>query len=201
MREKIEKYIKWKKVFLMIIAVYSVAAILVSAEYIFEYVPMDSSLFEVKLTNDEQWHGKYCLFINGENMDIVNYNDYMGDLDENGNPNVKLCVILYELKQLTHAILLFLIFILVYFLFEDVVDLLSKKNLARIRKIGILSILLTILPNGIVAIGKSNYFIDIESSVTPFPYVFLIGVFLIIFARLLEYWNTTGKDDVNITKI
>jgi len=48
---------------------------------------------------------------------------------------------------------------------------------------------------------KLDYFGATENIVSRFPYAFLIGVFLIILARLLEYWYDPEEEVTNSNRI
>ena len=102
--------IKIKKINIMIYLLICIMIVMTgySVFNVINYSGKAAADFEVKKATEEGFNGNYCLYINGENYTLVDYNNY-SKLDKKGQNNVKMCFIIDEIET---AIRFFMIILL-----------------------------------------------------------------------------------------
>ena len=113
--EKVQKGIKTDTIILKVICIFFGLIVLVRVGNIIEYAGRADSDFQVKLADTDTTNGtrNYYLFIAGEQYYSVDYNLY-GRLDSEGNTNVKVNVIMEEIKGMLNCLIIECIFFVIY---------------------------------------------------------------------------------------
>jgi ABC-type sugar transport system permease subunit len=192
---KIEKKVKGDRFFINLVLIIMIAMASSTVINIIKYSLKNPESFEVKFVNDENFKGLYCLFIDGENFKIVDYNDYLSSVDENGNTNIKMCVIIQEIGTLIRTIIMSIIFYFAYLILDNIMEPFSNKNIKRFRFMAVLTMLLAILPAFFMIFIKSIYFsnINIKLSYNNF-FILMMGILLGIISEIFKYGHELQEE-------
>ena len=167
---------------------------------------MSGSSFEVKLvpTDTVNNTNNYYLYINGEQYYPVDYNNY-GRLDDTGNTNVKVNIIMDNVNGIVKSILIEIIFILLYIMLSRVkrgLTPFSMKNVWILRYVAMSSFLLALFPVVVEMVGSIIMFqyITIGYSSLNF-YIISIGVVFGIISEIFKYGCEIQEDINQIAQI
>lgn len=138
----------------------------------------------------------YSLYKNNERMWDIDYNRYAAT-DENGNQDIRYCVLMDEAKNLSYAILLGAMLIIAIVIAAASADgtPFTRKNARRIQWIGVLQFGLAIIP-GLVWFLMSFFRFEhtsIRLTMTSF-YMFAIGVAVMILAQVFDHGVRLQED-------
>lgn len=138
----------------------------------------------------------YELYRNDEHVCDVDFNEF-NLLDENGNTDYWYCLLIQDVRNLSYAIILCIMLIVVFVIVNDTVGgtPFTHQNANRIRLIGILQFALAIVP-GLVAfimkIVKFEYS-SLRLQWTGF-YMFIIGFAIMTLAQVFDYGIRLQED-------
>lgn len=156
---------------------------------------MSSESFEVKMVDEGSLKGLYCLFIDGQNWDTVDYNEYLANVDENGNINIKMCVIIQEIGTLIKSIIMAIIFCFAYLILVNLCEPFSKKNIYRLRIIAVLTMLLALLPESVMIIVKLVVFYNVNIRISQINFfVLMTGVLLGVISEIFNYGHELQEE-------
>lgn len=180
---------KGDSIFIFIIICLMLAIAANAVIEIIQHTNKDTSAFEVKMVEDN-WGGKYCLFIEGENYMPVNYNVYMY-VDENGDTNPKMCLIIHELGIAVNAVMMGFIFLLSYFVLKNSIEQgtpFIKKNVTILRIIAVMTMLVAIIPECIKMITMLVVFNKGTVNFTQVNFfVLIVGVLIGVISEIFHY--------------
>ena len=158
----------------------------------------DSYEIRYELAMDTVTNGQqvYKLYKNGEYMADVDPNQYER-LDDNGNMDVRYCVLMEEAKRLTYSIILgammFVVMMIVISTGQG--SPFTHENAKRIRLIGALQFALAIAP-GLVPFLMS--FFKFEYAYMPLTlngfYMLVIGFAIMVIAQVFDYGVKLQED-------
>lgn len=190
--EKVQKGIKSDTIVLWVMCIFFGLAICARISNIIEYTRMPASQFQLKLADTETVNGtqNYYLFIEGEQYYPVEYNLY-GRLDSTGNTNVKINVIMEEMKSLINCLIIESILIVLYQMLSTIKagdSPFQKKSVKALRIVAVLSILLAVLPPIVECISSfvAFQYLSFESSSIDI-YVLAIGAVFGILSEIFRY--------------
>ncbi|MBQ2101498.1 MAG: DUF2975 domain-containing protein [Lachnospiraceae bacterium] len=161
----------------------------------------DSYEIRYELAMDTVTNGQqvYKLYKNGEYMADVDPNQYER-LDDNGNMDVRYCVLMEEAKRLTYSIILGAMMLVVMVIVGSTGkgSPFTHSNAKRIRLIGALQFALAIVP-GLVMFLMS--FFKFEYAYLPFTlngfYMLVVGFAIMVIAQVFDY-GVKLQEDVDL---
>ena len=161
----------------------------------------DSYEIRYELAMDTVTNGQqvYKLYKNGEYMADVDPNQYER-LDDNGNMDVRYCVLMEEAKRLTYSIILgaMMLVVMVIVGSTGMGSPFTHSNAKRIRLIGALQFALAIVP-GLVTFLMS--FFKFEYAYLPFTlngfYMLVVGFAIMVIAQVFDY-GVKLQEDVDL---
>lgn len=138
----------------------------------------------------------YELFRNGEHVRDVDINEF-NLLDENGNTDVKYCLLIQDVRNLSYVIILTVMLIVVIVIVNDSIDNapFSRQNAKRIRLIGVLQFANAIVP-GLVSFTMKFFkfeYASIDFQWTHF-YMFIIAFAIMSLAQVFDYGVRLQED-------
>jgi len=138
----------------------------------------------------------YELYRNDEHVCDVDFNEF-NLLDENGNTDYWYCLLIQDVRNLSYAIILCIMLIVVIVIVNDTVGgtPFTHQNANRIRLIGILQFALAIVPGLVAFIMK---FVKFEYSSLRLQwtgfYMFIIGFAIMTLAQVFDYGIRLQED-------
>ncbi|MBQ1850417.1 MAG: DUF2975 domain-containing protein [Lachnospiraceae bacterium] len=158
----------------------------------------DSYEIRYELAMDTVTNGQqvYKLYKNGEYMADIDPNQYER-LDDNGNMDVRYCVLMEEAKRLTYSIILGAMMLVVMVIVNSTGkgSPFTHSNTKRIRLIGALQFALAIVP-GLVMFLMS--FFKFEYAYLPFTlngfYMLVVGFAIMVIAQVFDYGVKLQED-------
>ena len=173
--------------------------LLFQVKYFFEALTTAEERYEIRLqqplgmTNGQQI---YSLYKDGEYKYDADINEY-GLLDENGNTDLRYCVLMEESSRLAYSAILCAMMIVVIQLIQNATasSPFTHKNANRIRLIGGLQFALAIVPGLVVFLMKffrfqySNLHFDQKSF-----FMLTIGFAIMVLAQVFDYGVKLQED-------
>lgn len=197
--EKVQKGIKTDTIILKVICIFFGLIVLVRVGNIIEYAGRADSDFQVKLADTDTTNGtrNYYLFIAGEQYYSVDYNLY-GRLDSEGNTNVKVNVIMEEIKGMLNCLIIECIFLVIYQMLWRIKagdSPFGKKSVVSLRWAAVLSIMLALVPTVVEGISSVVMFqyVCFRSNSINF-YICSIGVVFGILSEIFRYGCTLQEE-------
>lgn len=203
MRKKIEnpeKKTLRRYRFMCILSYMIMMLLLFQARDFIEAVFAKSDSYEIRyeLAMDTVTNGQqvYKLYKNGEYMSDINPNQYER-LDENGNMDIRYCVLMEEAKKLSYSLILGAMMLVVILIANSTGQgtPFTHENAKRIRLIGMLQFALAIVP-GLVSFFMS--FFKFEYAYAPLTlngfYMFIIGFAIMVLAQVFDYGVKLQED-------
>jgi len=194
--EKIRKGIKADSIFIFIVILILTVLTIVSVADVIRYSQKDSSAFEMKLDkvmNRED----YCLFIDGENHTMVDYNEY-GNIDESGNTNEKMCLIIDSTGNAVSSIMMAVLFLIAYFMMQNIVKEgkpFSRKNIKRLRIMSIIIMLAALIPGSVKLLMTFAVFLNVTVQFSQISFLVLVlGVLLGVISEVFRYGYELQED-------
>ena len=138
----------------------------------------------------------YTLYKNDESYGDVDINEYTL-LDEDGNPDLKYCVLMHQAKRLTYSLILGAMMIVVIAIANSAIGAspFTHKNANRIRLIGALQFALAIVP-GLVRFLMCFFrfqYVNATMDINGF-YMFAIGFAIMTLAQVFDYGVKLQED-------
>ena len=193
--EKIKKRVKGDRRFIEFILFAMVGLAATAIMDIVKYAGKSPDQFEVRMADDESFKGYYCLYIDGESWDTVDYNEFMTTVDENGNTNIKMCVIIQETGKLIRTIIMGFIFYFAFLILDNIFEPFSKRNIRRLRVIAVLTMLLAIVPAAAMLIFKMVVFSHVNLGFSQINFfVLMTGILLGIISEIFKYGHELQED-------
>ncbi|MFA6942216.1 MAG: DUF2975 domain-containing protein [Clostridiaceae bacterium] len=202
MNNKLDKFSKKinRDSIIIYLAIFIMIGVMVSPIInIINYVGKDPVNFEVKIAKEKGFDGSYCLYIDGKNFKLVDYNDY-NKLDRNGYKNVKMCLIIEEIGIATKAFMIIILFLIVYQIMRSIVKEempFTEKNVNRLRMVAIITILIAIIPGCLKIMITMLFFnnTNVHLSQTNILVV-ILGVLIGVVSEIFKYGYEL-KDDIS----
>ncbi len=192
---KVKKRIKGDRIFISIILFVMICIATYTTYEIVKFSFMSSESFAVKVVDKGSLKGLYCLLIDGQNWDTVDYNEYLASVDENGNINIKMCVIIQEIGTLIKTIIMAIIFCFAYLILVNIYEPFSPKNIYRLRIIAVLTMLLALLPESVMIIVKLVVFYNVNISISQINFfVLMTGVLLGVISEIFNYGHELQEE-------
>ena len=147
----------------------------------------------VGVTNEQKI---YTLYKNGESYGDVDINEYTL-LDEDGNPDLKYCVLMHQAKRFSYSLILGAMMIVVIAIANSAIGAspFTHKNANRIRLIGALQFALAIVP-GLVRFLMCFFrfqYVNATMDINGF-YMFAIGFAIMTLAQVFDYGVKLQED-------
>ena len=181
------------------ISFFLVMILLFSLQDLIRDLRTNNDQYEIRLempfgvTNGQQ---VYELFRDGEHVRDVDYNEF-NLLDENGNMDVKYCLLIQDVRNLSYVIILSAMLIIVITIVDNSIggSPFTRQNAKRIRMIGILQIAIAIVPGLTTFLMKFFKFeyASIEFRWTNF-YMFIIAYAIMTLAQVFDYGVKLQED-------
>jgi len=145
------------------------------------------------VTNGQQ---VYELFKNGEHVRDVDVNEF-NLLDENGNTDIKYCLLIQDVRNLSYVIILSAMLFVVIVIVENSVggSPFTRQNAKRIRLIGVLQLANAVVPGLVTMLMKFFKFeyASIHFQWTYF-YMFIIAFAIMALAQVFDYGVKLQED-------
>lgn len=188
--DKIKKSIKGEYIFIYLMIFVMIGIFIFHFSNIIQYANRDASDFEVKIANEKGWENLYCLYVDGENYDTVDYNTYL-NVDFNGNTNIKMCLIIDEVVRAVRSLMILLLLIIAYQMLRSIIREgrpFTQKNSKRLRLMSIGIVLIALVPGCLKVLLTTAYFpsSNIELSQINF-FVLILGVFIGGISEIFKY--------------
>ncbi len=192
---KIKKSIKGDRIFIFVLVLVMIGMATSTIIDIVKYSLKNAESFKVKMVDDGSWAGYYCLYIDGENYSTVDYNVYLSSIDENGNTNIKMSIIIQKVGALIRTIFMGLIFYFAYLILDNIFEPFSKKNIIRLRIMAVLTMLLALLPATIMNIIKMVVFYNMNITFSQINFfVLMSGVLLGVISEVFKYGHELQEE-------
>lgn len=193
--KKVKKSVNGDRIFIRIVLVVMTVIAINTTSDIVRYSLKSAESFEVKMVDEGSFKGYYCLYIDGENFNTIDYNEYVSSVDEKGNTNIKMCVIIQEVGTLVRTIFIGIIFNFAYLILDNIFEPFSKKNIMRLRIMAVLTMLLAIMPAIIMNSIKMIYFYNINIGFSQINFfVMMIGVLLGVISEVFKYGHELQEE-------
>ena len=138
----------------------------------------------------------YELFKNGEHVRDVDVNEF-NLLDENGNTDIKYCLLIQDVRNLSYVIILSAMLLVVIVIVENSVggSPFTRQNAKRIRLIGVLQLANAVVPGLVTMLMKFFKFeyASIDFQWTHF-YMFIIAFAIMALAQVFDYGVKLQED-------
>ena len=189
-----------KKVrFMQCLSFFLVMIMLFSLQDFFEDFFSKNEQYEIRyempfgMTNGQH---VYELFKDGEHKCDIDINEF-NLLDENGNMDIRYCLLIQDAKSLCYVVILSAMLIVVMIIVNDTIEgsPFSHQNAKRIRLIGILQIGLAILP-GLVRFVMTFFkfeYVNLQLQWNGF-YMFIIAFAIMTLAQVFDYGVKLQED-------
>ena len=192
---KVKRCVKGDRIFIRVLLFLMISVATYTLGDIVNYSLKSAESFEVKMVDDGIFKGYYCLYIDGENYDTVDYNEYLSSVDENGNTNIKMCIIAQEVGTLVKIIFMGIIFNFAYLILDNIFEPFSKKNIMRLRIMAVLTMLLALMPAIIMNSIKMIYFYNINIGFSQINFfVMMTGVLLGVISEVFKYGHELQEE-------
>jgi len=192
---KVKKSVNWDRIFIRVVLVVMTVIAINTIVDIVNYSLKSADSFEVKMVAEGSFKGYYCLYIDGENFNTVDYNEYFSSVDENGNTNIKMCVIIQEVGTVVRTIFIGIIFNFAYLILDNIFEPFSKKNIMRLRIMAVLTMLLALMPAIIMNSIKMIYFYNINIGFSQINFfVMMTGVLLGVISEVFKYGHELQEE-------
>ena len=196
MEEKITKMkktaSKYRK-FISFLSFLMLSLIILTAIDIFDLSKKSADAFEVR-SNET---GAYTLYIDGVQWSNTDYNEYMSNVDKNGNTNFKLCILIDKVKSLVTYIFMAFNIHLVFLMLDNIFEPFSVKNIKRLRFIALLTFLMPLVTAAVTGLIKlyvfqnpTLYFSNINFMVC------LLGVIIGVISEIFKFGYDL-QDEIN----
>lgn len=138
----------------------------------------------------------YELFKDGEHKCDIDINAF-NLLDENGNTDIRYCLLIQDAKNLCYVVILSAMLIVVIFIVNDTIEgaPFTHQNAKRIRLIGALQIALAILP-GLVSFMMTFFkfaYVNLQLQWNDF-YMLIIAFAIMTLAQVFDYGVKLQED-------
>ena len=138
----------------------------------------------------------YQLYKNDQYMGDVDYNRYTL-LDEDGNMDIKYCVLMSEAKKLSYALILGTMMVFVILIAGSATEgtPFTRRNANYIRVIGALQFALAIVP-GLVTFLMNFFRFEYANITVDWSgfYMFIIGFAIMVLAQVFDYGVKLQED-------
>lgn len=197
--KKVQKGIKWDMIILVAICLVFAVIIMSKISNTAEYLSKETSDFEIKLEDTDTINGtkNYYLYVLGEQQYPVDYNVY-ASLDSEGNTNVKINLILEEIRGILNCLIMEIIFILIWrmlWFIKKGESPYTKKSVVLLQGVSILSMVLALVPCTVEVIGVFVAFQYVEFQVSSINfYVLAIGAVFGILSEIFRYGCVLQED-------
>lgn len=186
--KRVKKAVKGDRIFISLLVSFLVGLAISQMYDIIQISKKSADVFEVKMVEESNNNGYYSLFVDGEQYGQINYNDYMTSVDENGNTNFRIVVIIEKVGKIIGNLLMALIFYFAYLILDNIFQPFSQRNIRRLRVIAILTMLLPLLPVAVITIMRFIYFSYVNVPLSQINiFVFLAGILFGILSEIFKY--------------
>lgn len=193
--EKVKKRVKGDRIFIRVVLFIMTVIAINTIVDIVNYSLKSAESFDVKMVDEGSLKGYYCLYIDGENFNTVDYNEYFSSVDEKGNTNIKMCIIIQEVGTLVRTIFMGIIFNFAYLILDNIFEPFSKNNIMRLRAIAVLTMLLAIIPAIIMNSIKMMFFYNINIVFSQINFfVMMTGVLLGVISEVFKYGHELQEE-------
>lgn len=195
----LKKKLKIETIVIFLLAFVFISTSALGLLRVIEYSNMKKTDFVVKKESTELgYHSKeYVLYIDGENLGVVDYNRYMR-LDEAGKTNVKANVMMDEVKASIRKLIMgatFCCLMAILYLVQKGETPFNKKNINYLRVLSILIVLLPFSSFVIDVIGSMYYFSYLSGELGSMNvYLVCLGLVFGILAEIFQYGTRLQED-------
>ena len=199
MDKKMLKERRKKVRFMQAVAFFLVMIMLFSVEDFVTDLMSKNESFEIRyemplgVTNGQH---VYELFRDGEHVCDVDVNEF-NLLDENGDTDIRYCLLIEDVRNLCYVIILSIMMIVVIIIVNDTIagSPFTRKNVKRIRWIGVLQIAIAIVPGLVTLLMKFFKFeyANIQFRWSNF-FMFIIAFAIMSLAQVFDYGVKLQED-------
>jgi membrane protein YdbS with pleckstrin-like domain len=192
---KVKKRVKGDRKFISLVVSLMIIIAAGVAVDIVKYYYKSENYFEVKMVDEGNSKGYYCLFIDGENWDTVDYNEYVTTVDENGNANIKMSFLIQKVGTLVRTIFMAVIFHFAFLILDNIFEPFSKRNIKRLRIIAVLTMLLALIPGAIMEVLKLLFFYKSHITFSQINFfVLMTGILLGVLSEVFKYGHELQEE-------
>ena len=185
--------------FMQFLAYFMVMIMLFSLKDFVEELMSKDDQYEIRyempvgVTNGQQ---VYKLYKNGEHVRDIDYNEF-NLLDENGNMDIRYCLLIEDARNLAYVIILSSMMIVVIVIVNSTIagSPFTHQNANRIRLIGVLQFALAIVPGLVSFLMKFFKFeyANLQAQWNGF-YMFIIAFAIMTLAQVFDYGVKLQED-------
>jgi len=201
--DKIKKRLKGDTIFLYFLSILFLSLSATSIYTIVKYSMFDVDKFELRYVGDED-EKYYASFVNGEEMDYVNYNDVCNISEEDIPRYIKASSISKEAQNAVQGIFIGLIIMSIYMIFSEINKgntPFQNKSIRYLRIAAVLTICEAFVAFGIKILIMNTMLssVSIYSRITPSDiFIIAIGVFIGMISEIFEYGCVLQEDSDSI---
>lgn len=190
---KIKKTAKRYRKLTSLIFFFILSLIILTLIDIIDFSKKSADAFEVK-SNET---GAYYLYIDGNKWSNIDYNEYISNVDSNGNTNFKFCIQIDKVKTLVIYIFMAFIIHFIFLMLDNIFEPFSMNNIKRLRMIALLTFLMPLVSSAVTVLIKLNVFQNPTFYFSKVNFmVCLLGVIIGVISEIFKFGYDL-QDEIN----